>query len=84
MGQDQGATSCLKETAPRSETKLSGHADKLAGHGMKTLEMSARLRGKVSNYSATSKKKENRQYWQYKHSTSGLNKVCMHCYENAE
>lgn len=84
MGQDQGVTSCLKETAPRTETKLSWHADKLAGHGMKTLEMSARLWGEVSDYSANSNQKENRQHWQYKHSTSGLNTVCMHCYENAE
>lgn len=83
MGQDQGAASCLKETAPRTVTKLSGHADRLAGHGMKTLEMSARFWGKVSDYSAISNQKENRQHW-YKHSTSGLKKVCMHCYENAE
>lgn len=62
MGSDEGATSCLKEKAPRTEIKLSGHADKLAGHGMKTLEMSSRLWGKVSDYSATSNQKENRQH----------------------
>lgn len=58
-GQDPEATSCLKERAPRTETKLSGHADKLAGHGMKTSEIPARLWGKVSDYSATSNQKEN-------------------------
>lgn len=52
MDQDQGEASSLKETAPRTVTKLSGHGDKLAGHGMKTLEISATLWGKVSDYSA--------------------------------
>lgn len=84
MSQEQEPTFCLKETAPRTETQVLEHADKLACLRIRSVETPASLWRKISDCSATPIQREERQHCQYKPSTCSFYKILVHRYENAE